>query len=117
MGCCGNFGTAHSHSDHEDESSDEDEPLELNGIPYVMGPNGISIPMQLPAMGAVPLDRMGRYWIPGRGVGMVSRNPIPADRPQQPGRPMPAVQPQKRPVSETVDIEDQGQSKRARVNQ
>jgi len=142
MGCCGNFGTAHSHSDHEDESSDEeDEPLELNGIPYVMGPNGISIPMQLAAMGAVALDRMGRYWIPGRGVVMVSRNPIPADRPQQPVRPMPApvyntmaqgpcgeqfarpaapmaaVQPQKRPVSETVDSEDQGQSKKARVIQ
>ena len=54
--------------------------LELNGIPYVMGPNGISVPAQLAAMGAVAIDRMGRYWIPGRGVVMVSRNPVPAQR-------------------------------------
>ena len=55
--------------------------LELNGIPYVMGPNGISVPAQLAAMGAVAIDRMGRYWIPGRGVVMVSRNPVPVQRP------------------------------------
>ena len=54
--------------------------LELNGIPYVMGPNGISVPAQLAAMGAVAIDRLGRYWIPGRGVVMVSRNPVPAQR-------------------------------------
>lgn len=97
MGCCGNFGSAHTHSDDEeedghhhghDDSSDEEYEdgevrpmgLELNGIPYVMGPNGISVPAQLAAMGAVAIDRMGRYWIPGRGVVMVSRNPVPAQR-------------------------------------
>ena len=92
--CCGNFGSAHTHSDdeedghhhgHEDSSDEEYEDgevrpmgLELNGIPYVMGPNGISVPAQLAAMGAVAIDRLGRYWIPGRGVVMVSRNPVPA---------------------------------------
>jgi len=112
MGCCGNFGTAHTHSDDEedeeeghghhhghDDSSDEEEyepgeirptGLELNGIPYVMGPNGISLPAQLAAMGAVAIDRMGRYWLPGRGVVMVSRTPAQRPPPQQ----MPPQMPQ-----------------------
>jgi len=132
MGCCGNFGSAHTHSDDEeedghhhghDDSSDEEYEdgevrpmgLELNGIPYVMGPNGISVPAQLAAMGAVAIDRLGRYWIPGRGVVMVSRNPVPAQRappPQQVSSCGQFVQPSppppqqnigiKRPVSETV---------------
>jgi len=131
MGCCGNFGTAHTHSDDEedghhhghDDSSDEEYEdgevrpmgLELNGIPYVMGPNGISVPAQLAAMGAVAIDRLGRYWIPGRGVVMVSRNPVPAQRappPQQVSGCGQFVQPNppppqqnigvKRPVSETM---------------
>ena len=84
-GCCGNFGSAHTHSDEEDDghyqhhdTSDEEEHEEevsskkLNGIPYVMGPNGISLPAQLAAMGAVAIDRRGRYWLPGRGVVMIS---------------------------------------------
>jgi len=87
-GCCGNFGSAHTHSDEEDDghyqhhdSSDEEEEhkegeevsvKKLNGIPYVMGPNGISLPAQLAAMGAVAIDRRGRYWLPGRGVVMLS---------------------------------------------
>ena len=75
--CCGNFGSAHTHIDDEeedghhhghDDSSDEEYEdgevrpmgLELNGIPYVMGPNGISVPAQLAAMGAVAIDRLGR---------------------------------------------------------
>ena len=86
-GCCGNFGSAHTHSDeeddghyhHHDSSDDEDHKEEeeviskrLNGIPYVMGPNGISLPAQLASMGAVAIDRRGRYWLPGRGVVMIS---------------------------------------------
>merc|ERR1719354_1420899 len=95
-GCCGNFGSAHTHSDEEDDghyhhhdSSDDEEQKEeeeviskrLNGIPYVMGPNGISLPAQLASMGAVAIDRRGRYWLPGRGVVTVSRNPVPVQRP------------------------------------
>ena len=149
--CCGNFGTAHTHSDEEDEeedghghhhghddSSDEEEyepgeirptGLELNGIPYVMGPNGISLPAQLAAMGAVAIDRMGRYWLPGRGVVMVARTPAPPQPQQVSGcgqfvQPNPP-QPQqnigaKRPASETVTSEAGGSEeigvKRTRLN-
>lgn len=154
MGCCGNFGTAHTHSDEEeeeedghghghhhghDDSSDEEEyepgeirptGLELNGIPYVMGPNGISLPAQLAAMGAVAIDRMGRYWLPGRGVVMVARTPAPPQPQQVSGcgqfvKPNPP-QPQqnigaKRPASETVTSEAVGSEeeigvKRTRLN-
>lgn len=48
-----------------------------------MGPNGISLPAQLAAMGAVAIDRMGRYWLPGRGVVMVARTPAQRPPPQQ----------------------------------
>ena len=91
-------------------------------------------PAQLAAMGAVAIDRRGRYWLPGRGVVMVARTPSqrppPQQTPQQVSGCGQVVQPNppqpqqnigaKRPASETVTSEAGGSEeigvKRTRLN-